>query len=141
MCNQTLSGRIPCAKRHSLRLWCPTWTSAENGPLNLCVDCARVFQPENNPNNNGKGSFHWGNEADTAFHRCEIITRKTDRVRYENTKGMIERGQYVCGKLAILLGKYVAIIDNEAWLLTYNTAVNLGQHTTAKDVFPKIFEY
>jgi len=65
--NIFFSGAI-CDRPARLKVWCPTWTQAAQGPMNVCSNCARRFQPKHNPNTI-KGNFFWNQEADEAFAR------------------------------------------------------------------------
>jgi hypothetical protein len=56
-----------CQETAAHRVWCPTWLSAEEGPMSLCERHARNFMPEHNKNA-ANGVFYWGEEADKAWH-------------------------------------------------------------------------
>lgn len=70
-CQQTeLSGLqfVPCKNEATEVLWCPTWITSNEGPMNLCEHHAKNFKPEHNPMANG-GDWHWGADAYDTFQR------------------------------------------------------------------------
>jgi hypothetical protein len=84
LCRSATDGAVNAA---TLILWCPTWINrdstvpaalpeakrpfigvkvkgevSDNPPMNLCEECAKIFQGEHNENARGK-VFYWGDEA------------------------------------------------------------------------------
>lgn len=57
---------VRCEDEATTRVWCPTWITAEDGPLHVCEKHARTFQPEHNENAS-RGTFYWDDEADRAW--------------------------------------------------------------------------
>lgn len=66
MLNETHDGYVYCGYTSVRRVWCPTWTTADKGPMNFCEAHARMFMPSFNENAKD-GVFHWGEDADMKF--------------------------------------------------------------------------
>ena len=74
MCNQN-----PCPREAAERVWCRTWIGAERGPIDVCSECAKVFKPEHNKHCQSSLDFHWGADADWAYHELAKQWRRYTR--------------------------------------------------------------
>lgn len=66
---------VRCINEATTRVWCPTWITAEDGPLHVCEKHARTFQPEHNENAR-RGTFYWDDEADRAWAQAHKLTQR-----------------------------------------------------------------
>jgi hypothetical protein len=57
---------VDCPNEATHRVWCPTWLSAEKGPIDICEKCSRIFDPMHNKYATD-GTFYWGANADKQF--------------------------------------------------------------------------
>ena len=62
--NEPHSGYLQCHCAATTALWCPTWISAENGPMQLCDRHADHFRKS-------EGEWHWGADAYDAFNKAK----------------------------------------------------------------------
>ena len=76
-----------CTVVAAFEVWCPTWVTAEEGPMHLCADHARNFMPEHNPHARN-GMFYWGEKA-TEEYEITIPAEKRKRrvISWPDMKG------------------------------------------------------
>lgn len=120
------------------RVWCPTWLGSQRGPMDVCDECAKTFQPEHN-HFSCNGSFHWGEDADKAFKQVEQNIPSND-ARYENAVGMAVNGTKLHKHRVwpgVNGGLYV--VDGKVWLVASYNVLCLGNLDDARETFPKLF--
>lgn len=120
------------------RVWCPTWVSADKGPIDLCYECYKVFSPGINPHA-ADGHFFIGDLADAAFRTVEAFIPRADP-RYTNAKGMLENGAHVRGPKHIhIFSSSTFIVDGKVWVASYQLLARLGDYADVKARMPKLF--
>ena len=62
-------GFVRCTKTATHTCWCPTWISAEEGPMELCEEHTHNFRPEFNKHAKD-GNFYWGEEAVAQYEKA-----------------------------------------------------------------------
>ena len=129
-----------CKKQAMFRLWCPTWITANEGPRNLCSDCAKAFQVAHNPMAAG-GSWHWGDNADKAFKQIKQYIPCHDP-RFHNVCGLVKIAgthlrDHVSGAGSVYL---MYVVDENVWIIMSYAIINLGRLNEAKDIFPELLK-
>lgn len=126
----------------TLRLWCPTWLNAHEGPKPMCLVCLRNFQVEHNPNAIN-GHFFQDEEADAMFKTVQLFLPATDG-RFLNARGMMENGGLIMGNIRSLRNEsyfapVVVVVDGQIWLGNSKLISHLGEYSEVKERFPKLF--
>lgn len=110
-----------CENEGTQTIWCPTWVSSDQGPLNFCDEHSQIFI------NSSKGAFFFGEDATKEFDSVVKFIKRNDP-RYESVKGMLMNGLHVSGGLGGMFSPGVFVVDGECWLLTFELAIHLGKY-------------
>jgi hypothetical protein len=116
-------------------LWCPTWVDSYEGPLSLCDEHAKMFMPEHNTNAS-TGSWHWDEEANTAFQSIEAFVRSED-ANYQKIVTMLDEGQEIADEIFVVKGK--AWLKHRPLKIGKCIILGLGECEGAKRQFPALF--
>lgn len=125
----------------TVKIWCPTWWFAENGPNHYCDECRKTFDPDHNPHAKG-GSWHLDEGADEAFRAVKFI-HSSDILAYHRLSFGASKGR--------LLASYLPVGCDSRWELWYHdqqvllvmkrVVIILGPMGQARRLFPAFFDH
>lgn len=130
---------VKCETNARCRVWCPTWTTAQDGPVSYCEKHIGTFKEEENPNA-ADGQFFFDDDAYDAWKSVQSFFKVND-VRIEGTLKKFPVRKAGGPNHSIIF------IDGHAWMRTYalglpgeGLIMNLGDHFAARARFPKLFK-
>jgi len=126
-----------CTSKSTVRVWCPTWVTAHNGPKYLCKQHAEIFDPTQN-DFAVNGQFFTDKEADARFKSVERFIPSTDE-RYAGALGMIQNGTILRGNNVTAVSAILSVVDGKAWIGGKFLIVCLGNYHEIKKDYPIIF--
>ena len=72
-------GFVRCTAKATTSVWCPTWVSADEGPMSVCDEHAKGFMPEHNEHIK-VDTFLWGRQAQEAYEAAYPREQRHRRV-------------------------------------------------------------
>ena len=122
----------------TVKIWCPTWVFAYNGPKVFCEEHSKNFIEEHNPNAEG-GQFFFNKDADAAYASVEVFIPSEDD-NFGDAYSMLENGRIVSGKPRSPLSGFVSVVNGKVWVANTTLVACLGDYDDIVTRMPKLFK-
>jgi hypothetical protein len=134
-CSSCLTSKDPnCVVAEATnKVWCPTWTVANEGVLNLCDRHAEIFKTAK------KGQFFYGDDASEQFIKVEAFTLKND-FKFETLKlEIVHNGYHIAGSMSGI-SSLISVLNGFVYIITCNFLITkLGKLEVVQQEMPKLF--
>jgi hypothetical protein len=120
-------------KEATTKVWCPTWSSGNEGVLNLCDEHSAIFK------NAKSGQFFFDDEATEQFIKVEAFITKRE-IKFESLKAEILRdGYHIAGDTGGI-SSLITVFKGFVYVITCNFLITkLGKLEVVQKEMPKLF--